>query len=183
MHDAPLEAHEQTEHAVHAPDRFVARAAILVSALAVLAAVSGNLESLEASQALATSSEATLRQDEATDAWGEYEADSLKRHLYTLAQDLNPAQKQKYAETAKENADKQAAIRAKAKAAEATRTQLEAESREHENRHHGLTGAATLFEIAISLATVSIITRKNWLWQSGVALGIGGLILLAAAYL
>ncbi len=185
MHDAPLEAHEHAEHLAHegAHDRFVSRLAVLVAGLAVLAAVSGNLESIETTAALSATGEATLSQDEATDAWGEYQADSLKRHLYTLAADLNPAAAATYIKTAKEQAGKQAAIRARAEAAQARRVDLISESRRHESRHHWLTGAATLFEIAIALATVSLVTRRQWLWLGSAALGIGGLALLATAFL
>lgn len=192
MHDAPLEVHEQTEHLAHegangghggGHDPLVSRLAVLVAGLAVLAAVSGNLESIETASALAATGEATLSQDEATDAWGEYQADSLKRHLYTVAGDLNPAKAAAYAKTAAEQADKQKQIRARAEKAQQTRAKLVAESREYEARHHWLTGAATLFEIAIALATVSLVTRRNWLWMGSSVLGAGGLVLLATAYL
>ena len=185
MHDAPLEAHEHTEHLAHdhGHDRFVSKMAILVAGLAVCAAVAGNLESIEASAALAATGEATLSQDEATDAWSEYQADSLKRHLYTVAGDLNPAAAARYAKTAREQTDKQNEIRTRALAAQKKRTELLAESREHEARHHWLTGAATLFEIAIALATVSLVTRRQWLWLGSAALGLGGAALLATAFL
>jgi hypothetical protein len=185
MHDAPLEAHEHTEHLAHegGHDRFVSRLAVLVAGLAVCAAVAGNLESIETAAALAATGEATLAQDEATDAWSEYQADSLKRHLYTVAADLNPAAAAKYAKTAKEQAAKQSDIRAHALAAQQKRADLLAESKQHEARHHWLTGAATLFEIAIALATVSLVTRRNWLWLGSAALGIGGAVLLATAFL
>lgn len=58
---------------------------------------------------------------------------------------------------------------------------LAAQNKRHEARHHWLTGAATLFEIAIALATVSLVTRKKWLWVESAALGISGLVLLATA--
>ena len=189
MHDAPLEAHEHTEHLHDAHeghsaghDAFVSRLAVLVAGLAVLAAVAGSLESIETTSALAATGEATLSQDEATDAWSEYQADSLKRHLYTVAAELNPAKAATYAKTAKEQADKQAEIRARAEKAQAARARLVAESKEHEARHHWLTGAATLFEIAIALATVSLVTRRNWLWMGSAVLGAGGLLLLATAF-
>lgn len=186
MHDAPLEAHEHTEHLAHeghSPDRFVSHLAMLIAALAACAAVAGNLESIETASALAATGEATLSQDEATDAWSEYQADSLKRHLYTIAGDLNPAAATRYAKTAKEQAAKQAEIRTHAVAAQQKRAELLRESKAHEARHHWLTGAATLFEIAIALATVSLVTRRHWLWMGSAALGVGGAALLATAFL
>lgn len=185
MHDAPLEAHEHTEHLAHEAhghDGFVSRLAVLVAGLAVMAAVAGNLESLETTKALATTGEATLAQDEATDAWSEYQADSIKRHLYTVAGALDPAKAADYAKTAKEQNAKQADVKKRAQEAEAERSRLVAESREHETRHHWLSAAATLFEIAIALTTVSLVTRKNWLWQTASVLGIAGAVLGAMAF-
>lgn len=183
MHDAPLEAHEHTEHLAHDHhDPFVSRVAILVAVLAVLAAVSGNLEAIESEQTLVAISEATLEQDKATDAWGEYEADSLKRHLYTIAADANPAKAEAYKKTAKEQNNKQAEVRKHATESQAARTRLLSEAHSHEGRHHWLTGAATLFEIAIALSTVSLVTRRKMFWIVAALLGFGGLGVMAAAF-
>lgn len=185
MHDAPLEAHEHTEHLAHESghhDSFVARLAVQVAALAVFAAVAGSLEAIETTAALTATGQATLSQDEATDAWGEYQADSIKKHLYTVAAALNPAKAADYAKQAKDETAKQDAIKKRAKDAEAERARLVAESRHHEERHHWLSGAATAFEIAIALSTVSLVTRKNWLWQSAALLGIAGIVLGAFAF-
>ncbi len=182
MHDAPLEAREHTEHVTEHHDHFVARVAILISLLAVLAAVSGNLESIEAEKSLGAATEATLQQDKATDSWSEYQADSLKRHLYTIAAEMNQGQAAKYAKTADEQQRRQTQVRERALKAEQDRSRLIAESGAHESRHHWLTAAATLFEIAIALATVSIITRRHWLWGSGALLGVAGIVLLATAF-
>ena len=182
MHDAPLDAHEHTEHAVHAHDPFVSRVAVTVAILAVLAAAAGSLETVEGGRALEASSEATLAQDKATDAWSEYEAESLKRHLYEVAGDMNTAATARYQAAAEAEAGKQDRIRKDAKSAEAESGRLLGESRHHENRHHWLTGAATLFEVAIALSTVAIITRRKWLWSGSTLLGGVGIVVLAVGY-
>jgi methylmalonyl-CoA mutase N-terminal domain/subunit len=182
MENAPLEAREASERAAEARDRFVSRLAILISLLAVFAAVAANLESIESHRSLAAATEATLEQDQATDAWSEYQADSIKRHLYTVATSEFPSHADKYAKSAADQEHKQAAVRARALAAEAARRRALAESDEYESRHHWLTGAATAFEIAIALATVSIITRRHWLWMGSALLGGAGAVLLAVAF-
>lgn len=185
-HDSALQAHEHTEHAqhaAHAGDPFISRVAISVAVLAVLAAVSGSLETLEGGRALNSTSEAVLAQDRATDAWAEYQADSLKKHVYGIAADAGGANASRYRKAVKENSDKQNAIRVGAKADEADRDRLLGESAAHEERHRWLTGSATLFEIGIAMSTVAIITRRHWLWLSALGFGAVGLVLLAAAYL
>src|SRR5580700_2990273 len=90
MSDPALEAHEHAEHAEHAAHErnpFVSKVSITVAVLAVMAAAAGSLETVEGGRAITESSEAVLAQDKATDAWNEYQADSLKRHLYDIAAD------------------------------------------------------------------------------------------------
>src|ERR1700748_2110476 len=98
-HDPALEAHEHAEHAEHAAhehDPFVTRVSITVAVLAVMAATAGSLETVEAGKAIALSSEAVLAQEKATDAWNEYQADSLKRHMYEIAAGNGGAHAQDY---------------------------------------------------------------------------------------
>ena len=83
---------------------------------------------------------------------------------------------------AKEQAS-QKEIQTQAKEDEAERDRLLATSRRHENRHHWLTAAATLLEIAIAICTVAIITRRRLFWLGSVGLGIMGMVLFGAAYL
>ena len=52
----------------------------------------------------------------------------------------------------------------------------------HEQRHHWLTGAATLIEIGIALSTVAIITSRRTFWFSAMGLGAVGAVLFAFAY-
>ncbi len=73
--------------------------------------------------------------------------------------------------------------RAKADDAEKERDlHLQASAR-HEERHHWLTGAATLVEIGIALSTVAIITRRRPFWFTAMGLGVVGIVLFGTAYL
>ena len=185
-HDPALEAHEHrehAEHAAHANDGFVSRVSITVAVLAVLAAATGSLETVEAGGAITASSEAVLAQDKATDAWNEYQADSLKKHVYGIAAGAGGPHSAEYQATAQAQTDKQAEVRRRAEEDEAERDRLMAQSRSHERRHHWLTVAATLLEIAIAICTVAIVTRKRAFWTGSLALGAAGLVVMAAAYL
>jgi hypothetical protein len=185
-HDPALDAHEHTEHAehaAHAHDPFISRVAITVAVLAVLAAVAGSLETVEGGRALASTSEAVLAQDEATDTWNEFQADSLKKHMYGIAANAGGAAADGYRKNAKQYTDAQTKLMAKAKDKEKERDDLLGESRKHEDRHHWLTGAATLFEIGIAMSTVAIITRRSWLWYAATLFGVVGLVLLGSSYL
>lgn len=187
-HNSALEAHEHTEHAEHAAhqhDPFVSRVAITVAILAVCTAGAGSLETMEGEGALGATSEAVLMQDRATDAWNEFQADSIKKHVYGIAAKgaAVAADGDFFRKQAKEYGETQDKLREKALEDEKDRDRLLAESAQHEKRHTWLTGAATLFEIGIAMSTVAIITTRRWLWRSAVGFGLVGAGLLAYAYL
>src|SRR5579863_5714640 len=131
MSDPALEAHEHAEHAEHAAhekDPFISRVSITIAVLAVMAAAAGSLETVEGGRAITESSEAVLAQDKATDAWNEYQADSLKRHMYDIAAENGLAHYR--GESAAERTA-QDRVRAKADEAENERDAKTAESARH----------------------------------------------------
>ena len=85
------EQHERAEHAHHAQDPFVTRVSITIALLAVATAIVGSLETVESATAINATSRAVLAQDKATDVWSEYQADSLKKHVYGIAADAPSA--------------------------------------------------------------------------------------------
>jgi hypothetical protein len=185
-YDPALEAHEHAEHAEHAAhlrDPFISRVSITVAVLAVMAATAGSLETVEGGRAITESSEAVLAQDKATDSWNEYQADSLKRHMYEIASVAGGAKADEYAQEIGKDREGQNKAREKALEAEEDRNRRLRESALHERRHHWLTGAATLVEIGIALSTVAIITSRRSFWFSAMGLGGVGAVLFAAAYL
>jgi hypothetical protein len=186
MSDPALEAHEHAEHAEHAAHErnpFISRVSITVAVLAVMAAAAGSLETVEGGRAITESSEAVLAQDKATDSWNEYQADSLKRHMYEIASATGSAKADAYAKEMAKDRDSQDKARDKARDSEKDRDVRLKESAAHEERHHWLTGAATLIEIGIALSTMAIITSRRAFWFSAMGLGAAGAILFAIAYL
>lgn len=188
-HNAALEAHEHTEHAEHAShehDPFISRVAITVAVLAVLTAGAGSLETMEGERSLGATSEAVLEQDRATDAWNEFQADSIKKHIYGIAAKnavAGSADGDDFKKNAKEYGDTQKKLRVTAEDHEKERDALLATSRRHEERHQWLTGAATLFEIGIAMSTVAIITHRSWLWYAALSFGAIGLSLFGITYI
>lgn len=184
--DPALEAHEHTEHAehaLHARDPFISRVSITVAVLAVMAAAAGSLETVEGGRAITQSSQAVLAQDEATDSWNEYQAESLKRHMYEIALGSNPQARRAYQDEIDKDRKNQNIAQAEASAAEKQRDIHLKNSAQLEERHHWLTGSATLIEIGIALSTVAIITSRRSFWFSAIALGAIGIVLFGIAYL
>jgi hypothetical protein len=185
-HDPALDAHEHAEHAEHAAHEanpFISKVSITVAVLAVMAAAAGSLETVEGGRAITESGEAVLAQDKATDAWNEYQADSLKRHMYDLAADNGGVHVQEYKTDSADQRTAQDKSRKEAEAFEKERDTHGIASASHEERHHWLTGSATLIEIGIALSTVAIITRRAPFWYGAMALGATGAALFVFAYL
>ena len=185
-HDPALEAHEHhemAEESAHAHNPFISRVSATVAVLALLAATVGSLETIEAGSAITASSDAVLAQEKATDAWGEFQADSLKRHIYGIAADQHGSDAPRYAAVVAQQQAAQKQIQAQAQDDEKDRDARQAASMLHETRHHWLTGAATLLEIGIAISTLAIITHRRVFWYGSLVLGAGGLVLFGLAYI
>jgi hypothetical protein len=186
MSDPTLEAHEHAEHAEHAAHEsnpFITRVSITIAILAVVAAITGSLEAVEAGAAIIDANKAVLKQDEATDAWDLYQARSLKKHLYGIAADNGGPKADDYRKTAKHENDGANQSQDEARKLEAERDKLVAESAVHEARHHHLTIGATLLEIGIAISTIAIITRQRWTWIASALLGTAGAVVAVVSFL
>ncbi len=187
MSDSPTEHFEHAQHATHVAgggDPFLGKVSITIAVLAVLAAAVGSLETLETAATIRDKTSAAIVQNKATDQWGFFARQSLKRSMYDIAAENAPA-------------DRSDPYRAKAKQyeAESRATQREAErlehgvgdqnedSERHEHRHQILTIAATFLHIAIAVATIAIVMRgRRWPYYTAVTLGVLGAIGAALAY-
>jgi CHASE3 domain sensor protein len=187
MNEAPTEAFEHVEHAEHAAhsgDSFLAVVSITIAILAVLAASVGSLETIETAGTINGKNEAVLLQNKASDIWNFYQAQSIKKKIFEIAAaaggpkaDDYTAQAQRYNEDEKKHF-------AEGKELEKQTEEKLHESAHHEHRHHILTIAVTLLHVSIAIATVSIVRRgARWPWYTAIALGIGGLIGTAYAYI
>jgi hypothetical protein len=189
MSDSPfeeMEAHEHAEHAAHAAheeDPLVSRVTLTLAVMAVLAAVGASLETTEGDKTIVAKNDAVLEQNRATDAWNEYEAKSLKKNLYAIAADTPGPKSAGYAKVAAQNADDQKKIQVQAKGFEAVRDRLGEQAEVHERRHGRLTIASTLLHMAIAIATLAILLKRDWPWFVALALTAGGVGLAIWAFL
>ena len=188
MSDSPLEemeAHEHAEHAAHSAHEnspLISQVTLTIAIMAVIAAVGASLETTEGDKTIGAKNDAVLQQNQATDAWNEYEAKSLKKNLYALAADQAGPKAAAYAKIDAQNGEDQKALQTKAKAFEAARDKMSERAEVHEKRHGRLTIASTLLHMAIAIATLAIILQRRWPWIVAVALTVAGLGLGAWAY-
>lgn len=177
-----LPAHEHletAEHAAHAASEGGLRAAVVPLSIAVMAVVAGllgGLESTASSNAIIARSDASIRRNEASDLWSQYQAESLKRHLYGIAAKQPGANSAAFKTQADGFAADEVTLQAQAKAKEKETVDEIAISESAMERHHKLTYATGIVQLAIALASISIVIRRRWLWYGSLAclsIGIG----------
>ena len=61
--------------------------------------------------------------------------------------------------------------------------ELQQSSQHHLDLHHGIAQSVTIFQIAIAVCAISVLTRKKMLWYGSIILGIIGAIILLMAFL
>ena len=174
----------EVEHAAHGGDSFAARIAVMTAILSTVGALFAYQAGATQNDALLHKNEAAIKKTEASDQWNFYQAKSSKQNLAELGAVIatgEPAERMKR-EAERYKAEKED-IR---KAAE----KLEAEGRAANEKsdaamhvHHRWAQAMTLVQIAISLAAITLLTRRRWLQFAAYGAGAGGIVLAVLAAL
>lgn len=167
--------HEQSnEHAHHilheseGKEKWVLWVALSTAVIAVLAAVTGLLAGGHADEAM-------LAQMRSSDQWAYYQAKGIKADLLSSSNHLLIAMG-RTPDTAdikkvkKEQKDQQD-IMVKAK-------DFKKESDEHVAKHAVLARGVTLFQVAIAIGAISIITKRKGLWLASLGFAAVGIFFL-----
>jgi len=169
------EAHERHQHGHEGP-RWVPIAA---ATLAVLAAVAGYFGNLRSTQALVEKNDAIVATTKASDTWNQYQSGRVKYYIATTALDQgigpggNAANLKKTAESEK---SKGPAVMEKARAYEEEAARHNERSERLLKQHETIEVAATLFEVAIVLVSITALVGSRVLPISagvGAVLGLG----------
>ncbi len=169
-------------HEAHGTGRLGQWVAIFTAVIATLGAVVGFQGSHLMNEVLLKKNEAVLRKAEATNEWNHYQSVSTKSHVLELAQELAPPER---APQLQEKLAKYAAQRdelmAKARAFDAASQGADTES-DHLGRSHGHFELAMIFlQIAISTASITALTQRQWLFAVALLSAAGGAGLWIAA--
>jgi len=153
--------HEQSnEHAHHimhesgGKEKWVVWVALSTAVVAVLAAITGLLAGSHADESM-------LAQMRASDQWAFYQAKGIKTDVLNTSIHMLTAMGKKpdSADVAKAKKDKQDQQDIMVRAQD-----FEKESKEHVAKHETLARGVTLFQIAIAIGAISIITKRRVLW-------------------
>jgi hypothetical protein len=146
---------------------------LIAATLAVLAGLSSLYGGRLSERILSLRNEAVLHEVRASDTWAEYQAESLKAHLYEVGGTLAAQAKQN--ELSRREAGyraEQGPLRVQARHSEAQRDEAMATSLSTERRKASIDVAVGLYEIAIVLTSVAALTKQPWLIALAALLGL-----------
>jgi len=172
--EAPTEhLHENIKEGAEHGARWMTSVALSTAVLAVLAAIA----SLMANH---NSDEAILTQIQASDQWAYYQAKSIKSTILESGNKVLAGMGKEVvaadAAKVKSNYADQEKIRRNAE-------KLGEESKAHVELHKTLSKAVTIFQIAIALSAITILSRRKELWYVSLVLSLGGLYYLVSGVL
>lgn len=177
-------AHEHAvEHEAQAGPGLAQYVAIFTAILSTIGAIVSYQGGATQNEAMLYKNEAVLKKTQASDQWNFYQAKSSKGHLMELALELAPEGKKDYyrQQIEKYNLEKKA-IREKAEALEKESEKANELSERTMHPHHKQAQAMTLIQIAISLASITALTRKRWLFSLALIAASGGMALWGMAF-
>ena len=158
--------------------------AIFTAILAAMGAVVGYQGNHLMHEVLLKKNEAVLRKTEATNEWNHYQSVSTKAHLAELAQQLIPPER---AAQLEEKIQKYGAQReeltAKARELDDASLRADREAAELNRPHARFALAMILLQIAISLASITALTQRKWLFAVAIISAAGGFGLCLSAVL
>jgi energy-coupling factor transporter transmembrane protein EcfT len=144
-------------------DGFAGKVAVLIALLATLGTMFGFIGSAAHNNATIYKSNAAIDKTSAANAWGHYQAKASRQNLAELAASLPGTDRERYrVESSRYGAEK-AVIRARAERFEASSADWNARSEKELHRHRQWAAASVAQQIAISLAAITLLSRRTWL--------------------
>jgi hypothetical protein len=186
--DQQNEALEHAEHSAHAAesgDPMTLRVTLSIAVMAVIAAFIGAVGEIEAGHTFVEKNDAVLAQARASDAWANYQAESIKRHIYTVgaANSATPEGAERFKAEADKYAKEQPGTQDTAKKHEAEVEAFSQTAEGHFQRHHILTLAEGLVHAAVAGASIALLSRRPWIWYVSLAVTGVGIVVAGVAYL
>jgi hypothetical protein len=166
LHEA---IHEEVHgHGGHQKGGWTMAVALSTAILAVLAAIAGLLSGHHEAEAL-------IDQIKSSDQWAFYQSKALKSEINSSNIKILTALKVPIAEEDIKNVERYKEEKEKIKH---EAEHFEHESKDHMNHHIKLSYSVTVFQVAIAIAAISVLTRKKFLWFISLAAGAIGVYLM-----
>jgi hypothetical protein len=169
--EVPLEqSHEHIHHAAeHGGPAWISWVAMSTAVLAVLAALAGLLSGSRVNEAM-------MKQIEAADHWSYYQAKGIKAAVLDVKMSLGGNASEQDKEKAARYAEEQDEIQKEAH-------ESQAEAKHNFHQHEIFARGVTMFQIAIAVAAISALTKRQRYWMVSLVLGLAGCVFLALGFL
>lgn len=179
------EKEQMEHHAVHDKDNFATKIAVLTACLATIGALCGYEGGKTLTDATLLKNEAAIVKTEAADQWNFFQAKSMKQSMAenSALVTTDETAKETLLKKAESYSKEKAEIQDKAKELEKKAKELNDESDETVHHHHRWAQAMMALQIAISLAAITILTKKRWMFFTSLGVSFFGLILSIMGFL
>ncbi len=169
--------HEEVLEGGEGGHGFNNRIAVMTAIMATLGALLSYEASFTLSEAIMFKNEAAIKKTEAANQWNYYQAKSSKQNIAELAVNVTTGSEQeiKKKDVARYISEK-AEIKKKAEGTEKLSVEADEHSEKFMHSHHRWASGVTMLQIAISLAAITILTRRKWLEYGSLACGTIGLV-------
>jgi uncharacterized protein HemX len=156
-------------HAEHSGEKWVGWVALTAAFLAALAAVTGLMAGDHANQAL-------FKQSQASDKWNQYQAQKNKALITISKNEILVAMGKAAPETDITKLEEREKTQEKLKK-DAEGFQEAAHI--HMENHETLAPGVTMFQIAIAMAAITVLSKRKPIWYVSLAFGVVGVYFLA----
>ena len=180
--EVPAPHEHAVEHAGAHGDEFSGRIAVMTAILATLGAIFGYQAGSTQNEAALMKNDAAIKKTEAADIWNYFQAKSNKINLAEVALMLPGADQDKYKADIEHYKKDKDDLKTKADALEEEVTKLNEKSEEEMHHHHEWARATTAEQIAISLAAITLLTRKKWLQWLAYGVATAGVAMAGIAW-
>ena len=164
-------------------DLFSSRVAVATAILATVGAFFSYQAGSTQNEAAMFKNDAAIKKTEAANQWNFYQAKSNKENLAEIALLLPNADQEKYKKSIERYDSEKKEIKKEAEGLEAESKGFDAQSEAIMHVHHRWALAMTFIQIAISLAAITLLTRKKSLSIGVAAMASGGLVFAILALL
>lgn len=170
------------EHAAHGGDDFSNRIAVMTAVLATVGALFGYMGGATQNDAALYKNNAAIKKTAAADAWNYYQARSIKQSVAEIAATLPGADAAKYKAQATHYDTEKSGNRKQAEQLDKESDEWNEKSEHAMHTHHQWALATTAEQIAISLAAITLLTRRRWLLSATYIVAVIGFALGAFAW-
>ena len=178
-------AHDHAvEHEGHKPG-LGQQVAIFSAVLATVGAIVSFFGGDTQNKAMLAKNDAVLERAEASDQWNFYQAKSMKQNMAEMGAALatDPKVAEKYRQEAERYKKEKADVERDARKHEAEYRKHNDASEKALHPHHFLAISMTLLQIAIALASITVLTQKRWLLYGAAVSALGGAVLGIIAWM